>query len=53
MCWDCRKRKGIIDAVDDHRTGVIHKICTLCANKWRRYLKGGGPQSQDFAVVVT
>jgi hypothetical protein len=52
-CWDCGKRVGIIPAVDDHANGVIHKICALCYNKWRRYLKDGGPQSSVFKTVVS
>lgn len=50
-CWDCAQRRGTIPAVEDHKNGLVYKICTLCHHKWRRYLKGGGP-SEGFTVVI-
>lgn len=40
-CWDCGKRVGTVDALDDRRSGasVILKICTICANRWRPFMQ--------------
>jgi hypothetical protein len=51
-CWDCGKRRGIHPAVDDHVSGIVGLLCQLCLNRWRRYLKGGGPKDGTFVAVV-
>jgi hypothetical protein len=56
LCWDCQQRKGVIDAVDDRRSGtsVVYKLCTLCTNRWRRYMRKKAdyvPNSEEWTTA--
>jgi hypothetical protein len=45
VCWDCGKRKGLVPAVEDRRTGtsLVYLICVICVNRWRPFLKKDTP----------